>query len=1089
MTWPSSEPLSPSRLTALREEALAQGKAHAALLFQLHLLALEDTPQERDRLLFLLPERLRQLEDIPTCAEVLLRLFSGRSWDMSALSFGTSLLMEIAFLLREEAECFSPQAAEALAQRINQTIRNIYGESTYVYEMLLLYEIVHCHGGQPGAWIIPLYRDVLEACLDTLAQIDGASVSDLLLIVGTLLGKDNDCRKEARLLLERCVALRQEYFEEYSPFLMTARGGLMDLCYTMGDVDAAMEESRTLLRQPENEATRSILCHTHLLTADILLDRLDTAGVAEHLHLAGALLRQLPAEWEQSKWLSFRLHTGWARYYFSNAEGDSGLSRMELHAKQAYRLARQEGYSGEDTLVAINNLLYPLAYSSQDEEAVRLLEEAAELIEAQGLHHARAAAIVGVTASLFGLEELLPPGMAHSLSDFSLSENDGVLRFWSIFNRAYSKLQDAQPSPEQLEQLSAALDRCQALLDQLRSGVTSASIALKRARALLALRQGIPSAARRWALSALKDARNHQALHPQGMLFGTVLPLLPFLPDLLDSDALQALLDELARGMADRIRRILDCRDEEYILNSLWSNTVILNFTLALADRGIVTWGPDRLYELIINGKSIYSRLLRISRMRRKSHPEDEPIYRQIDLLREEILDGKLETLLRGVQRDVSGPEEEKRLLELSLAGSLPDGFQWLSCSDIGYRLSPGTMLVDYYAYPATVSGQLLMEDMRYAVFVLFRHTDGSLRLRRLPSVDFLRVRRSLLALTGGVDSQDARSALYRLLFQPVESLIGPEVNTLFLSPDGDLPKLPFGLLGPDPDSFLCDRYNLIYLESARDLKADQSIDPVGREALVIGNPDFSLTPAAGDYPGLVEKVPFTKLEAQMVAEKTGAVPLMRRKADKHALQDCHASIIHIATHGAFFGEQEEDEQAYTYTPNPMRRACLYFAGANDWLRTGKQDPVLGNGVLTAEELCHCRMAPPDLVVLSACFSGMGDVRQGSGIVGFQTAFKVQGARAMLLSIWEADDFASLVLMDRFYDNLTAMPAGQALRAAQRYLRTVTIAALTEAGWFDPSRLRRIGLVAEDMRRMSRLSPDHRPFASIRCWGGYILYE
>ena len=79
--------------------------------------------------------------------------------------------------------------------------------------------------------------------------------------------------------------------------------------------------------------------------------------------------------------------------------------------------------------------------------------------------------------------------------------------------------------------------------------------------------------------------------------------------------------------------------------------------------------------------------------------------------------------------------------------------------------------------------------------------------------------------------------------------------------------------------------------------------------------------------------------------------------------------------------------------------------------------------------------------------------------------------------------------MDRFYDNLTAMPAGQALRAAQRYLRTVTIAGLTEAGWFDPSRLRRIGLVAEDMRRISRLSPDHRPFASIRCWGGYILYE
>ena len=1100
MTWPSSDPVSPRRLTALRDEALEQGHARAALLFQLHLLALEDTPEERDRLLFLLPEHLRQLENAPACAEVLLFLFSGRPgpWPAPFFSFGTAALMEIALLLREEAERFSPRAAEALAEHINQTVWAVYGESTYVYEMLVLYEIVHFYQGQPGAPVISLYRDVLEDCLDTLAQIDGASVSDLLLIVGNLLGEDRSCRREARGLLERCVALRQEYFEECSPFLMTVRCRLMELCYVMEDAGGALEELEILLRQPETEPARTLLCHAHLLAADLLLDRLDTAGVAEHLCLAGELLGRLPGETAQARRLSFRLDTGWARYYFSNAEADSGLSQMELHAKRAYLLARQEGYGGEDTLAAINNLLYPLAYSSQDGEVVRLLQEAAALIDARGLHHTRAAAILGVTASMFGLEELLPPGVAGPINDLSRSENDGVLRFWALFHSADSQLRDGRPSPEQLEQIRAALDRCQALLDQLRPGVTSASISLKRARALLALRQGDGDAARRWTRSALEDARTHQALHPQGMLFSTVLPLLPFLPDLLDGDALQALLDQLARGMDSRVRRILDCRDEEYILNSLWSNTVVLNFTLALADRGIVTWGPDRLYELIINGKAVYSRLLRISRRRREAHPEDESVYRRIDRLRAEILDGKVEELLRGVPRDVSGPEEEKRLLELSLAGSLPDAFRWISCREICRRLPPGAALVDYYAYPANLSGQLLLEDMRYAVFVLFRRADGTPCLRRLPSVNFLRVRRALLSLT---DSLSARAGilfcrtLHRLLVQPAESLLGPEVDTLFLSPDGDLPKLPFGLLCRAPDSFLCDRYSLVYLESARDLKPDQVIDPAGREALVMGNPDFSLTPAdpaqrsPGPVGSLVEKVPFTKLEAQMVAEKTGAPPLMRRRADKHALQDCRASIIHIATHGAFFSDREEDGQVYEYSPNPMRRACLYFAGVNDWLLTGKADPVLGNGVLTAEELCHCRMAPPDLVVLSACFSGMGDVRQGSGIVGFQTAFKVQGARAMLLSIWEADDFASLVLMDRFYDNLSSMPAGQALRSAQRYLRTATIADLTEAGWFDPRRLRRIGLVAEDMRRMSRLSPAHRPFASLRCWGGYILYE
>ena len=269
----------------------------------------------------------------------------------------------------------------------------------------------------------------------------------------------------------------------------------------------------------------------------------------------------------------------------------------------------------------------------------------------------------------------------------------------------------------------------------------------------------------------------------------------------------------------------------------------------------------------------------------------------------------------------------------------------------------------------------------------------------------------------------------------------------------------------------------MVYLESARDLKPDQVIHPLGRKALVIGNPDFSLTPLdPSQVPPvlrdrLVRKIPVTKLEAQMVAEKTGSTPLMRRAADKHALQDCRASIIHIATHGAFFSDEEDDSQEYEYAPNPMRRSCLYFAGANDWLLTGQKDPVLGNGILTAEELCHYRMAPPDLVVLSACFSGMGDIRQGNGIVGLQTAFKVQGARVMLLSIWEADDFASLILMDRFYDNLSSMPAGQALRDAQRYLRTVTIGELDCAGWFDERRFRRIGLVAEDMRRCPASSP------------------
>ena len=1106
MTWPSSEP-SPARLAALRDAAAERGEEHAALLFQLHLLAQEDSPEERERLLDLLPEAVRELDEAPAYTGILLRLFvwDQEPWDEAFFSFKTSTLMEIAFLLRAEAEQFSPDGAEILASRITLTLWDIYGQSSYVPELFLLYEIVHMYRGEPREQTLSLYRDILKDCLDMLVQIDAASVSDLLLIVGTLLETDAECRAEALDLVQLCVDIRLEFFGEDTPFLMVARSELMHLYYLMGDSAAALEQSRILLSQPEADFSRAILCHTHLLIVDILLDRMENAGVDEHLRQAEALLEALPQEDDEDDRLRFQLHTAWARRYFYSTESPSDLSRMEFHAKQAYLLSRTHEYSGEESLAAINNLLYPLAYSSQDEEALRLLLEGAALIEEGELYRSRAAAILYITASFFGLEEILPPETAQAVQALSTADNDVVLHFWFLFNSAYTQLQEGLLSQNQLGRIHTTLDRCEALLDRLYPGVTTASVALKRAKALLFLRQGARTTARKWALSALEDARTHQNLYPQGMLFSTAIPLLPYLPDLLDRPALTALLEELAGGMEDRIRRILNCRDEEYILKSLWSNTIIINFTLALADQGLITIGVNQLYELIINGKSIYSRLLRINRRRREAHPEDEPLYRQIDRLRADIMDEKVEELLRGTVRDISVAEEEKRLLEISLSEDPPEDFRWISCGEILRNLPPAAVLVDYYAYPANRSGDLVLGDMRYAVFVLFR-ADGYLRLRQLTSLNFLEVRRNLLFVTAGARATKNKTlaravgaagylSLYQLLFRPVESLVGPEVRTLFFSPDGDLPKLPFSLLSRDSSTFLCDRYSVVYLESARDLKPDQNIRPVGRETLVIGNPDFSLTPLApSQVPPvmagrLVQKVPFTKLEAQMVAEKTGAVPLMRRAADKHALQDCHASIVHIATHGAFFSDQEDDSEEYEYAPNPMRRSCLYFAGANDWLLTGEKDPVLGNGILTAEELCNYRMDPPDLVVLSACFSGMGDIRQGNGIVGLQTAFKVQGARVMLLSIWEADDFASLILMDRFYDNLSSMPAGQALRDAQHYLRTVTIGELGCAGWFDERRFRRIGLVAEDMRKMSRLKPTHRPFAQIRYWGGYILYE
>ncbi|MBM6870827.1 CHAT domain-containing protein [Pseudoflavonifractor phocaeensis] len=1093
-----------AELERLREEARLAGNEVAALLYQLHLT--REAPDDDGLLLLwqLLPDDLWVPPHALSYARALRDLFGTVPLsDVTPYSHYTKdALTLIALLLREEGVRFSPESAQSLLGRINHYFYDLRGNENHCADLLLLYEIVQCWPDDARR-ITVLYERNLSACLDPLAALDFPSFTDLLMVVGKAyirLGQDS--APSGIAMLNRCIALRQEHYPDGSLLLIVPRWHLMDGLRLLGRSDEALQMGASLLSQPETDENRSVLCYAFLLNADVHLDLLESAGVEEILDRAQALYDRLEPGEDEDQLLLFHLHTCLVRYYLLNTTGSSDLNRLEYHAQQAYLLSHQHDYGPENTLIAINNLLTPLSNASRAADASALFQEGLALIAQYGMEQSRSAAFLHTSAQMLGLES--PDSGQTPFPPVGPGNGDPVLSFWHFFNQAWDLLQPRFCPRPKLAQAASLVSWCEQLLGSFCREVNAPSISLKRLRALLCLRQGDRDMARYWISSALENARANPQLHPLGMLFSFAISSLSLLTELLNGAELKGLLDELCASMPQRIQRILSHRDEEYILQALWSNTVVINLILSLSEQHLLSYGVEELYELILNGKSIYSRLLRINRNIRAENPGHEEVYRQIDDLRAQIMAEKTSEVLRGVSWDVSGLEQKKRLLELSLEEDLPGAFQWLSCRDVLRQLPEDGVFIDYYAYPANRTGDLVEGDLRYAVFVAHR-SHGQLQLRRLPSLNFLQIRWYLLLLTAEARASRLRTlalgmgkigqtVLYRLLFQPVAPLIQPHVRTIFLSPDGDLAKLPFGLLGPDADHRLCERYTFVYLESARDLKPDTVIHIQGREALVMGNPDFSLTPVDPDAvppnlsKRLVTKIPLTKIEAQLVAEKTGAKPLLRRAASKGALQDCKASILHIATHGAFYTDGDEDSGLASLS-SPLSRACLYFAGANDWLITGREDPELGNGVLTAEELCHYRMEPPELVVLSACFSGTGDMRQGNGIVGLQTAFKVLRAKVMLLSIWEANDFASAVLMDRFYDNLTQMPAAQALREAQAYLRTVTIAQLGDGQWFDERRFRRIGLVAEDMRRMSQNPPNFRPFSHIRYWGGYILYE
>lgn len=202
-----------------------------------------------------------------------------------------------------------------------------------------------------------------------------------------------------------------------------------------------------------------------------------------------------------------------------------------------------------------------------------------------------------------------------------------------------------------------------------------------------------------------------------------------------------------------------------------------------------------------------------------------------------------------------------------------------------------------------------------------------------------------------------------------------------------------------------------------------------------------------------------TETEGKVVSALLKVSPWLGPKALKEPLKLLRSPrVLHLATHGIHLphprapktGKLERlsaaapDRDTFTYLENALYRSALALAGANTWLRHEPTPKEAGNGLLTAEEVCSLNLLDTDLVVLSACETGTGDLQMGEGVLGLRWAFTVAGARTLVVSLWKVDDEATCALMIRFYNELSKQqPTDAALRAAQQSLRL-------DLRWRDP---------------------------------------
>ena len=327
---------------------------------------------------------------------------------------------------------------------------------------------------------------------------------------------------------------------------------------------------------------------------------------------------------------------------------------------------------------------------------------------------------------------------------------------------------------------------------------------------------------------------------------------------------------------------------------------------------------------------------------------------------------------------------------------------------------------------------------------------------------------------------KDSSNPLYQLIWQPLDSLL-EGVKTIYVAPSGLLHKIALGAIPTADGKTVSDKYGLQILGTTADIinKKEDFIDKKSiQEAIVFGGInydkastkpiDFASTATENVYAyvptdstrgatGKWNYLSGSLKEAEDVAGQFKQQKITTRfYSDSTATETLFknmpinsSSVIHIATHGYFFPDiikkpddgmrlmGEEKQSAFRVSDNPLLRSGLIFAGANPvWTNPDYESTATDDGILTAYEISNMDLSNVKLVVLSACETGLGDIKGSEGVFGLQRAFKLAGVKNIIMSLWKVPDDKTMELMQLFYQNcFTGKSISEALKKAQGEMR------------------------------------------------------
>ena len=308
---------------------------------------------------------------------------------------------------------------------------------------------------------------------------------------------------------------------------------------------------------------------------------------------------------------------------------------------------------------------------------------------------------------------------------------------------------------------------------------------------------------------------------------------------------------------------------------------------------------------------------------------------------------------------------------------------------------------------------------------------------------------------------------MYNLVWKPLqEELQG--VKNIYFSPSGRLHNIGIEYL-PEMEG-----YNIYRLSSTRELVTKESQE-TEKKAVLYGGLDYAAMIDSASvvisvakieekfkeranvrgigFRGGKEYLKHTKIEVDDIGRELNEAQWvclldtasLGTEESFKSLSGKRVGCLHISTHGFYYTQQAAVNTGYNFLllndkmaseeDKALTRTGLIMSGANHILDGDTIPDDVEDGILTAKEIADVDLRGLDLVVLSACQTGLGDISQGEGVFGLQRGFKKAGAKSILMSLWEVDDKATQILMTQFYKNLlSGQSKRQSLLSAQRYL-------------------------------------------------------